>query len=96
MKHKRSTGCGQELGRTLGWGFPAERSAALRAAASAADGPRARVTALARTYLEFAERNPAVYDALLETLGEVAGDGVQRQSRPTNGPCPPPGGPACA
>jgi AcrR family transcriptional regulator len=79
----------------------AEMAAALRAAASAADGPRTRVTALARTYLEFAARNPAVYDAmfeldgglafanedtpqplkdafaaLLESLGEVAGDGV--------------------
>ncbi|GAA1076402.1 TetR-like C-terminal domain-containing protein [Kitasatospora arboriphila] len=61
-----------------------------------------RVAALARAYLAFAERNPAVYDALfqldgglayaqedtpaplkdafaalMETLGEVAGDGVQ-------------------
>lgn len=79
----------------------AEMAAALRAAASAADGPRPRVAALARTYLEFAARNPAVYDAmfeldgglafanedtpeplkdafaaLLESLGEVAGDGV--------------------
>ncbi|MEE4420690.1 TetR/AcrR family transcriptional regulator [Streptomyces bugieae] len=79
----------------------AEMAAALRAATSAADDPRTRVTALARTYLEFAERNPAVYDAifqldgglafakedtpeplkdafaaLLETLGEVTGDGV--------------------
>ncbi|MBO1414914.1 TetR/AcrR family transcriptional regulator [Streptomyces sp. FH025] len=79
----------------------AEMASALRAATSAADGPRARVTALARTYLDFAERNPAVYDAmfqldgglpfaveetpeqlkdgfaaLLESLGEVAGDGV--------------------
>ena len=79
----------------------AEMAAALRAATSAMDGPRARVTALARTYLDFAERNPAVYDAmfqldggltfanegtpeplkdafaaLLESLGEVAGDGV--------------------
>ncbi|PAZ09859.1 TetR family transcriptional regulator [Streptomyces sp. SA15] len=79
----------------------AEMAAALRAATSAADGPRARVTALARTYLDFAERNPAVYDAmfqldgglafadeetpeplkdgfaaLLETLSEVAGEGV--------------------
>jgi AcrR family transcriptional regulator len=78
-----------------------ELAAELHAAASAADGPRARVTALARTYLDFAERNPAVYDAmfqldgglafaaedtpeplkdafaaLLESLGEVAGDGV--------------------
>ncbi|MFE4056372.1 TetR/AcrR family transcriptional regulator [Streptomyces sp. NPDC059096] len=80
----------------------AEMASALRAATAAADGPHARVTALARTYLDFAERNPAVYDsmfqldgglafaaedtpeplkgafaALLESLGEVAGDGVQ-------------------
>ncbi len=79
----------------------AEMAAALRAAAGGADGPRERVTALARTYLDFAERNPAVYDALfrldgglafadeatpeplkegfaalLDSLGEVAGDGV--------------------
>ena len=79
----------------------AEMAAALRAATSAMDGPRTRVTALARAYLDFAERNPAVYDAmfqldggltfanedtpeplkdafaaLLESLGEVAGDGV--------------------
>ncbi|WP_063732082.1 TetR/AcrR family transcriptional regulator [Streptomyces sp. RTd22] len=78
-----------------------EMAAAVRAAAAAADGPRARVTALARAYLDFAESNPAVYDAmflldgglvfakedtpeplkdafaaLLESLGEVAGDGV--------------------
>ena len=76
-------------------------AAALRAATSGVDGPRARVTALARAYLDFAARNPAVYDAmfsldgglafaqadtpeplkdafaaLLETLEEVAGDGV--------------------
>ncbi|MER5898125.1 TetR/AcrR family transcriptional regulator [Streptomyces sp. NPDC001876] len=79
----------------------AEMAVALRAATSAADGPRARVTALAGAYLDFAARNPAVYDAmfqldgglafaaeetpeplkdafaaLLETLTEVAGDGV--------------------
>ncbi|MEV8425626.1 TetR/AcrR family transcriptional regulator [Streptomyces niveus] len=79
----------------------AELALAVRAATSAVDGPRARVTALARAYLDFAERNPAVYDAifqldgglayaredtpeplkdafaaLLECLGEVAGDGV--------------------
>ncbi|MFF1704914.1 TetR/AcrR family transcriptional regulator [Streptomyces sp. NPDC058252] len=79
-----------------------EMAAALRAATSAADGPHARVIALARAYLVFAERNPAVYDAmfqldgglafadevetpeplknafaaLLETLHEVAGEGV--------------------
>jgi len=79
----------------------AEMAAVLRAAASAADGPRARVTALALAYLDFAARSPAVYDAmfqldgglafakadtpeplkdafgaLLESLGQVAGDGV--------------------
>ncbi len=79
----------------------AEMAAALRAATAAADGPRSRVAALARAYLDFAVRNPAVYDAmfrldgglafahedtpeplkdafaaLLETLGEVSGDGV--------------------
>jgi AcrR family transcriptional regulator len=79
----------------------AEMAVAVRAAASAADGPRARVTALARAYLDFAARNPAVYDALfqldgglafadedtpeplkdafaalLDSLGEVTGDGV--------------------
>ncbi|MEV3859817.1 TetR/AcrR family transcriptional regulator [Streptomyces sp. NPDC050095] len=78
-----------------------EMTVAMRAATSAADGPRARVTALARAYLDFAADNPAVYDALfqldgglayaredtpqplkdafaamLECLGEVAGDGV--------------------
>ncbi|MFE2494153.1 TetR/AcrR family transcriptional regulator [Streptomyces scopuliridis] len=79
----------------------AEMAVAVRAEAAAADGPRARVAALARAYLDFAARNPAVYDALfqldgglafanedtpqplkdafaalLESLGEVAGDGV--------------------
>lgn len=79
----------------------AEMAVAVRAATSAANGPRERVTALARAYLDFAARNPAVYDAmfqldgglafahedtpqplkdafaaLLESLGEVAGDGV--------------------
>ncbi|MEU9328153.1 TetR/AcrR family transcriptional regulator [Streptomyces canus] len=79
----------------------AELATAVRAATSAADRPRARVAALARAYLDFAARNPAVYDALfqldgglayaqedtpeplkdafaalLETLGEVTGDGV--------------------
>ncbi|MFI5802535.1 TetR/AcrR family transcriptional regulator [Streptomyces sp. NPDC051561] len=78
-----------------------EMAAALRAAVATADAPRERVSALARAYLDFAARNPAVYDALfqldgglafahedtpeplkdafaalLETLGEVAGDGV--------------------
>ncbi|MQY36960.1 Nucleoid occlusion factor SlmA [Streptomyces sp. RB17] len=78
-----------------------EMATTVRAATSAAHGPRARVSALARAYLDFATRNPAVYDAifqldgglayaqedtpeplkdafaaLLETLAEVAGDGV--------------------
>ncbi|MFF7146401.1 TetR/AcrR family transcriptional regulator [Streptomyces nodosus] len=78
-----------------------EMAAEVRAATAAADGPRTRVYALARAYLGFAARNPAVYDALfqldgglayaqedtpeplkdafaalLESLGEVAGDGV--------------------
>ena len=76
-------------------------AAAVRAATAAAIGSRTRVTALARAYLDFAARNPAVYDAmfqldgglafaqedtpeplqdafaaLLESLGEVAGDDV--------------------
>ncbi|MEV6264809.1 TetR/AcrR family transcriptional regulator [Streptomyces sp. NPDC051784] len=79
----------------------AELAVALRAATSAVGGPRARVTALARAYLDFAACNPAVYDALfeldgglvfadeetpeplkdafaalLECLGDVAGEGV--------------------
>jgi AcrR family transcriptional regulator len=78
-----------------------ELAATVRAAASGANSPRGRVAALARAYLDFAARNPAVYDAifqldgglayaqedtpaplkdafaaLLENLGEVAGDGV--------------------
>src|SRR3954468_5534722 len=79
----------------------AELAVAVRAATSAANGPRERVAALAHAYLDFAARNPAVYDAifqldgglayaqedtpeplkdafaaLLESLGDVAGDGV--------------------
>ncbi|WP_329042625.1 TetR/AcrR family transcriptional regulator [Streptomyces sp. NBC_00178] len=79
----------------------AELAAVVRAATAAADGPRERITALARAYLDFAARNSAVYDALfqldgglayahedtpeplkdafaalLESLTEVAGDGV--------------------
>jgi len=79
----------------------AEIAVAVRAATSGAGSPRERVAALARAYLDFAARNPAVYDALfqldgglafaqedtpealkdafaalLESLGEVAGDGV--------------------
>lgn len=79
-----------------------EMAVAMRSATAAASAPRERVAALARAYLDFAERNPAVYDALfqldgglayaqedtpeqlkdafaalMETLGEVAGDGVE-------------------
>jgi AcrR family transcriptional regulator len=79
----------------------AELAVAVRAATAGVDGPRERVAALARAYLDFAERNPAVYDAifqldgglayaqedtpeplkdafaaLMETLGEVAGNGI--------------------
>ncbi|MFI8296731.1 TetR/AcrR family transcriptional regulator [Streptomyces nigra] len=79
----------------------AEMAVAVRAATAAVEGTRERVAALARAYLDFADRNPAVYDALfhldgglafaqedtpdelkdafaalLETLAEVAGDGV--------------------
>ncbi|WP_435974975.1 TetR/AcrR family transcriptional regulator [Streptomyces sp. Qhu_M48] len=50
----------------------AELAAAVRAATSAADGPRERVAALARAYLDFAERNPAVYDALFQLDGGLA------------------------
>ncbi|GAA0582721.1 TetR/AcrR family transcriptional regulator [Actinomadura livida] len=50
----------------------AEMAAALRAAASDADGPHARVTALARVYLNFAARNPAVYDAMFQLDGGLA------------------------
>ncbi|MFG2131721.1 TetR/AcrR family transcriptional regulator [Streptomyces sp. NPDC048751] len=78
-----------------------ELAAAVRTATAAADGPRARVAALAHAYLDFAARNPAVYDAifqldntlayaqedtpeplkdafaaLLESLEEVAGNGI--------------------
>lgn len=49
-----------------------EMAATLRAATSAADGPRARVAALARGYLDFAARNPAVYDALFQLDGGLA------------------------
>ncbi|MFE6127013.1 TetR/AcrR family transcriptional regulator [Streptomyces sp. NPDC056437] len=49
-----------------------EMAAALRAATAATDGPRERVAALARAYLDFAERNPAVYDALFQLDGGLA------------------------
>ncbi|MEU9237362.1 TetR/AcrR family transcriptional regulator [Streptomyces subrutilus] len=47
----------------------AELAAAVRAATAAADGPRERVAALARAYLDFAARNPAVYDAIFQLDG---------------------------
>lgn len=50
----------------------AELAVALRAATSRANGPRERVAALARTYLDFAERHPAVYDALFQLDGGLA------------------------
>ncbi|MER5548881.1 TetR/AcrR family transcriptional regulator [Streptomyces sp. NPDC002589] len=50
----------------------AELAAAVRAAASRANSPRVRVAALARAYLDFAEHNPAVYDALFQLDGGLA------------------------
>ncbi|MEU8777175.1 TetR/AcrR family transcriptional regulator [Streptomyces sp. NPDC048606] len=50
----------------------AELAAALRAATSASDDPRTRVADLARAYLDFATRNPAVYDAMFELDGGLA------------------------
>ncbi|MET1072442.1 MAG: TetR-like C-terminal domain-containing protein, partial [Umezawaea sp.] len=50
----------------------AERAVVMRAATSAAAGPRARVTALARAYLDFAAGNPAVYDAMFQLDGGLA------------------------
>lgn len=47
----------------------AELAAAVRAATAAVEGPRERVTALARAYLDFAARNPAVYDAIFQLDG---------------------------
>jgi AcrR family transcriptional regulator len=49
-----------------------ELAASVRAATSGADSPRGRVTALARAYLDFAEHNPAVYDALFQLDGGLA------------------------
>ncbi|WP_329540834.1 TetR/AcrR family transcriptional regulator [Streptomyces sp. NBC_01358] len=49
-----------------------ELAAAVRAATSAANSPRERVAALARAYLDFAEHNPAVYDALFQLDGGLA------------------------
>ncbi|MFF4427228.1 TetR/AcrR family transcriptional regulator [Streptomyces sp. NPDC001549] len=50
----------------------AELAAAVRAAASRGNSPRERVAALARAYLDFAEHNPAVYDALFQLDGGLA------------------------
>ncbi|MGW0683693.1 TetR/AcrR family transcriptional regulator [Streptomyces sp. NPDC002754] len=50
----------------------ADMAVTLWAATAAADGPRARVAALAHAYLDFAERNPAVYDALFQLDGGLA------------------------
>ncbi|MEV0899332.1 TetR/AcrR family transcriptional regulator [Actinoplanes sp. NPDC049802] len=49
-----------------------EMAAAVRAATDAMGRPRERVAALARTYLDFAARNPAVYDALFQLDGGLA------------------------
>lgn len=49
-----------------------EMAATLRTATAAADGPRTRATALARAYLDFAARNPAVYDAMFQLDGGLA------------------------
>lgn len=49
-----------------------EMAAAVRAAAAGANGPRERVSALARAYLDFAARNPAVYDAMFQLDGGLA------------------------
>ncbi|MFG3492694.1 TetR/AcrR family transcriptional regulator [Streptomyces sp. NPDC047972] len=46
-----------------------ELASAVRAATAKADGPRARVTALALAYLDYAADNPAVYDALFQLDG---------------------------
>ena len=50
----------------------AEMAAAVRAAAADANSPRERVAALARAYLDFAARNPAVYDAIFQLDGGLA------------------------
>ncbi|GHF51547.1 TetR/AcrR family transcriptional regulator [Streptomyces griseosporeus] len=50
----------------------AELASAVRAATAAVNGPRERVAALARAYLDFAERNPAVYDAIFQLDGGLA------------------------
>ncbi|MFI5658449.1 TetR/AcrR family transcriptional regulator [Streptomyces sp. NPDC051684] len=62
----------REIIGAVALGGAAELAEALRSATAAADGPRARVTALARAYLDFAERNPAVYDAVFSLDGGLA------------------------
>ncbi|MFC8043291.1 TetR/AcrR family transcriptional regulator [Nocardia sp. NPDC057353] len=47
----------------------AELAAQLRAAAGPVAEPRARVTALADAYLDFAAHNPSVYDAMFQLDG---------------------------
>ncbi|GGB29542.1 TetR family transcriptional regulator [Flexivirga endophytica] len=49
-----------------------EVAAAVRAATSGVTKPRERVAALARAYLDFAQRNPAVYDAMFQLDGGLA------------------------
>lgn len=62
----------REIIGAVALGGAAEMAAALRAATSAADNPRTRVAALSRAYLDFAARNPAVYDALFRLDGGLA------------------------
>ncbi len=50
----------------------AELAAAVRTAAAGAATPHDRVAALARAYLDFATRNPAVYDAIFQLDGGLA------------------------
>ncbi|MEV3886794.1 TetR/AcrR family transcriptional regulator [Streptomyces griseoincarnatus] len=52
-------------------GAAAEAEAGAGASASV-EGVRGRITALARAYLDFAERNPAVYDAMFQLDGGLA------------------------
>ncbi|GHE57978.1 TetR/AcrR family transcriptional regulator [Streptomyces vinaceus] len=51
-----------------------EMAAVPRAASAVEEHPRARVTALARADLDFAERNPAVHDAVFQLDGGPAFD----------------------
>ena len=50
----------------------AEMAATLRELAASVDDPRARVAALTRAYLDFAARNPAVYDAMFQLESGLA------------------------